>query len=113
MARLLDPIIGEGVRIEVRTAEGLWPIFADPTQIESAVLNLAFNARDAMSKGGTLIIEAVNMRREKVALETVPLGYVMIEVTDTGICMWRELGERVLQSVFTTKPAVGDTDAGL
>ncbi len=113
MARLLDPIIGEGVRIEVRTAEGLWPIFADPTQIESAVLNLAINARDAMPKGGTLIIEAVNMRRENVELEPVPHDYVMMAVTDTGIGMSQEVVDRAFEPFFTTKPAGEGTGLGL
>ena len=113
MARLLDPIIGEGVRIEVRTAEGLWPIFADPTQVESAVLNLAINARDAMPKGGTLIIEAVNMRRENVELEPVPHDYVMMAVTDTGIGMSQEVVDRAFEPFFTTKPAGEGTGLGL
>jgi two-component system, chemotaxis family, CheB/CheR fusion protein len=107
MARLLGPIIGEGVRIEVRTTEGLWPIFADPTQVESAVFNLAINARDAMPKGGAFIIEAVNMRCENVELPPGPRDYVMMSVIDTGIGMSQEVVARAYEPFFTTKPGKG------
>jgi PAS domain S-box-containing protein len=113
MARLLGAIIGEGVRIEVRTAQGLWPIFADPTQVESAVLNLAINARDAMPKGGSLIIEAVNVRRENVELGPVTRDYVMMAVTDAGIGMSQEVIDRAFEPFFTTKPAGEGTGLGL
>src|SRR5260370_18216953 len=113
MVRLLAPIIGEGVRIEVRTAEGLWPIFADPTQVEWAVLNVAINARDASPKGGTSISEPLNMRRENVELEPVPHDYGMMAVTDTGIGMSQEVVDRAFEPFFTTKPAGEGTGLGL
>ena len=112
MARLLAPVLGEHVRIETRPGEGIWPIFADPAQVESALVNLAINARDAMPEGGTLTIECANVHHE-VGLEPPPGDYVLLTVSDIGAGMSQEVIDRAFEPFFTTKPAGKGSGLGL
>ncbi|MDO9713012.1 PAS domain S-box protein [Paracraurococcus lichenis] len=108
-----------GPAIEVRTAMSpdVWTTLCDPNQLESALLNLAINARDAMPDGGHLTIKAVNesLRDGSAArlhgLE--PGEYVMVSVTDTGSGMSPDVLERVFEPFFTTKPLGQGTGLGL
>ncbi len=112
MARLLTPVLGEHVSIETRPGEGIWPIFADPAQVESALVNLAINARDAMPDGGTLEIECTNVHHG-VGLEPAPGDYVLVTVSDTGSGMTQAVIDRAFEPFFTTKAAGGGSGLGL
>jgi PAS domain S-box-containing protein len=117
MSDLLERSLGELVRLEIVTSPGLWRVEADPIQLESAVLNLALNARDAMLSGGVLTIETCNTRLDEsyVARQSeVPPGqYVMIAVTDTGVGMPKDVAERAFEPFFTTKEVGKGTGLGL
>jgi CheY-like chemotaxis protein len=117
MSDLLQRTLGEDIRLEIVTAPGLWRVEADPNQLESAILNLALNARDAMPDGGELTIETGNARLDEdyaASQAEVPPGqYAMIAVTDTGNGMPREIRERVFEPFFTTKEVGKGTGLGL
>ncbi|AYD05209.1 PAS domain-containing protein [Neorhizobium sp. NCHU2750] len=117
MEDLLRRSIGEAVEVEVATAGGLWNTFADPTQVENAVLNLAINARDAMEGTGRLTIEASNAFLDQDYASThdevEPGQYVMIAVSDTGSGMSPEIIEKVFEPFFSTKPEGKGTGLGL
>ncbi len=117
MSDLLNRALGETVRLEVISTPGLWRAEADPNQLESAILNLAVNARDAMPNGGKLTIETANAwldeRYSAAHAEVAPGNYVVIAVTDTGEGMSRGTLERVFDPFFTTKEVGKGTGLGL
>jgi signal transduction histidine kinase/CheY-like chemotaxis protein len=116
LSELLRRTLGEGITIETVGSAGLWRIHADPNQLESALLNLAVNARDAMPNGGKLTIETGNIELdERYANEAeVPAGqYVVISVTDTGTGMSPEVAARAFEPFFTTKEVGHGTGLGL
>jgi signal transduction histidine kinase/CheY-like chemotaxis protein len=117
MSELLRGTIGEQIKIETVLAGGLWRIYADPAQVESALLNLAVNARDAMPDGGKLTIETANShldeRYASAHNEVTPGQYVMISVTDTGVGMPPEVIERAFEPFFSTKGSGRGTGLGL
>lgn len=117
MSDLLRRSLGAEVRLETVLAGGLWKIHADQNQLESALLNLAVNARDAMPEGGRLTIETLNSfldSRYAAAHIGVPAGqYVMVAVTDTGTGMPAEVAAKVFDPFFTTKEAGKGTGLGL
>jgi signal transduction histidine kinase/CheY-like chemotaxis protein len=117
VAELLRPSLGATISIEcVRTA-GLWKAFADPAQLENAIVNLAVNARDAMPAGGALTIEVANsyLDDDYAARHTeVKSGqYVAISVTDSGAGMTPEIAARAIEPFFTTKADGKGTGLGL
>jgi CheY-like chemotaxis protein len=102
--------------VEVVGASGQWPILVDPNQLESAVLNLCINARDAMPNGGRLTIETANRWLDERAARRhdLPVGqYVSICVTDTGTGMTPEVIAKAFDPFFTTKPIGEGTGLGL
>ena len=117
MTGLLRRTLGEHIDVRVVETAGLWDVLADPAQVESAVLNLAINARDAMLSGGRLTIETANvMLDESYArgnAEVIAGDYVMIAVTDTGTGMPPEVIDRAFEPFFTTKEAGRGTGLGL
>jgi len=117
MSELLRRTLGEAVAIETVLAGGLWQTFADPNQLESALLNLAVNARDAMPGGGKLTIETANTHLDEAYAslhqEVVPGQYVMVAVTDTGTGMDKDTMERVFEPFYTTKEVGQGTGLGL
>jgi signal transduction histidine kinase len=117
MEELLRRTLSEATRLEFVLGGGLWPGYADPGELENALINLAVNARDAMSNGGRLTIETANtyLDDEYAAAhsEVEPGQYVMLAVTDTGSGMTPEVAERAFDPFFTTKGAAGGTGLGL
>ncbi len=109
--------IGEAVEVETIVAGGLWNTCVDPTNVESAVLNMAINGRDAMQGHGKLTIEVGNAYLDEAYarhhLDVVPGQYVMLAVTDTGSGMSPEVIERVFDPFFTTKPEGRGTGLGM
>lgn len=109
--------LGDRIAAELRAADGVWPIFVDPNQLENALLNLAINARDAMAGQGTLAIQTANRRIEDADPATragvAPGEYVAIAVADTGCGMPPEVRERAFDPFFTTKEAGKGTGLGL
>jgi CheY-like chemotaxis protein len=117
MSGLLNRTLGESIAIETVLAAGLWSTSVDVNQLESAVLNLAVNARDAMPGGGKLTIETGNVYLDEAYAsahaEVTPGQYVMIAVTDTGCGMSQETIEKAFEPFFTTKEAGQGTGLGL
>jgi CheY-like chemotaxis protein len=103
--------------VEFEPAADLWLTLCDPNQLESAVLNLSINARDAMPEGGRLTIRSRNVDVDEVKAarwQDVPAGqYVCVEVTDSGIGMLPDVAERAFDPFFTTKPPGQGTGLGL
>jgi PAS domain S-box-containing protein len=116
MHELISRTVGPEVTVQVVGAVGLWPILVDASQLESALLNLCINARDAMPNGGNLIIETANKwMDERAAREReLPAGqYVSLCVTDSGTGMTPEVIARAFDPFFTTKPLGQGTGLGL
>ena len=107
MTNLLRRTLEESVEIELMSSDDLWRCKADPGQVENALLNLAINARDAMSGNGKLTIETANVELDDVyaaaQAEVVPGPYVMFAVTDTGTGIPRADIDKVFEPFFTTK----------
>ena len=118
MSELLKSTLGEQIRLEIVGTAGLWNAFADASELENAILNLAVNARDALPGGGRITIETGNtwLDDDYVAAlaEPVPTGqYVLVAVTDTGIGMDKSTVDRVFEPFFTTKDVGKGTGLGL
>jgi signal transduction histidine kinase len=111
--------VGVGVDIKIELEEGLWPTLADPSQVESAVLNLVINARDAMPDGGTLTVETRNRTfgladyRSGGEEDIEPGDYSVVTVSDTGSGMSPETIARAFEPFFTTKAPGKGTGLGL
>jgi CheY-like chemotaxis protein len=117
MEELLRRTMGEAISLEIVTAGGLWQTLCDPHQLESAILNLAINARDAMPDGGTLTIETCNAHLDNayaaMQRDVKPGQYICICVTDTGSGMSKDTIEKAFEPFFTTKPIGQGTGLGL
>jgi signal transduction histidine kinase len=116
MEDLLRRTAGEAVRLELGHAADLWPTLCDGNQLESAILNLVINSRDAMPAGGLLTIRTSNVELDVVTESEngVSAGqYVCIAVTDTGSGMSPETVARAFDPFFTTKPIGEGTGLGL
>ena len=114
---LLRRTLGEHIDVRYVETAGLWPAMADSAQLESAVLNLALNARDAMPGGGRLTIELGNKVLDEAYArdhaEVTPGDYAMLAVSDTGHGMTPDVVKRVFEPFFTTKPDGKGTGLGL
>jgi PAS domain S-box-containing protein len=117
MEDLLRRTIGERIDLDLALADGLWVTRCDPNQLESAILNLVINARDAMPNGGRLVIETCNAHLDTAyaALRrgVAPGQYVCIAVTDTGTGMDAATLAKAFEPFFTTKPIGQGTGLGL
>jgi len=113
---LLRRTIGETIDLKIAASNDLWHTLCDPNQLESALLNLAINARDAMPDGGRLTVSTANASFESVTADTPALSpgdYICIDVTDTGTGMSAEVAARAFDPFFTTKPIGQGTGLGL
>ena len=117
MKELLRRTLREHIAIGVNTEDGLWAAFADPGQLESALLNLSLNSQDAMPSGGSLTITTQNMtldsRYQGLHPEVPPGRYVMLSITDSGTGMTPEVKARVFEPFFTTKEVGKGSGLGL
>ncbi|MBV9018831.1 MAG: response regulator, partial [Alphaproteobacteria bacterium] len=116
-ADFLQRTLGESIQVEAVGGGGLWRVEVDPNEFESALLNLAINARDAMPNGGKLTIEAGNSFLDqnycRANPEVLPGQYVMIAVTDNGSGMTKEVMDRAFEPFFSTKSVGAGTGLGL
>ncbi|WP_298865132.1 chemotaxis protein CheB [uncultured Sulfitobacter sp.] len=117
MLPILERTLGEQIGIETILADDLDATLADPGQVESAILNLAINARDAMPDGGTLTLETRNVALDAdyaaAQVDVTPGNYVCLSVTDTGTGMSPETQSRVFEPFFTTKGPGAGSGLGL
>jgi PAS domain S-box-containing protein len=104
LGEVLSRTLGSTIRVELEVAPDVWPIEVDAAELETALLNAAVNARDAMPEGGTITLSAENVPDENA---------VCISVTDTGEGIPAELMPRVFEPFFTTKPVGKGTGLGL
>ena len=113
---LLRRTIGETIDLSIVASDDLWTTLCDPNQLESALLNLAINARDAMPDGGKLTISTANATIDGITADAPALSpgeYICIDVTDTGTGMSAEVAARAFDPFFTTKPIGQGTGLGL
>ena len=117
MSELLRRTLGEGIELEAVLGGGVWRAIVDAPQLESALLNLVINARDAMEAAGRLTIETANAELDQAYadahVEVTAGQYVMIAVTDTGPGMTEDVMSRAFDPFFTTKRAGEGTGLGL
>jgi signal transduction histidine kinase len=117
MAEMLRNLLGESVSMETVLGSGLWPVAIDRNQLETAILNLAVNARDAMPSSGKLTIETSNAFLDESYVQGHPgvaTGqYSMLAVSDTGVGMTQEVAGKAFDPFFTTKESGRGTGLGL
>jgi len=117
MEDLLRRTLGDGIKLRTDLAPEEWQALTDAHQLENAILNLAINARDAMSGSGTLSIvttrETLDSRKRVGQEDIEPGDYIVVAVGDTGVGMSAETLEKVFEPFFTTKPIGQGTGLGL
>lgn len=119
MASLWRRTLTEAIEVRIPPIDGIWPTHVDPSQLESALLNLVINARDAMPNGGILTIETANMTiapgewYDGEEIEIASGDYVVISVSDNGSGMPPHVAARVFEPFFTTKPVGQGSGLGL
>ncbi|EPJ97287.1 MULTISPECIES: response regulator [Pseudomonas] len=117
MGELLQRSLNESIRLDMRLDEQLWVAEADPNQLESALLNLVLNARDAMPNGGNLVVQTCNQHLDADFTDAYtnlePGDYVVLSVQDSGCGMPEAIIGRAFDPFFTTKPIGQGTGLGL
>ena len=115
LLELFRRTVGENIEMEMKAGSDLWPARTDANQLETALLNLIINARDAMPKGGRIVISVENLAVKKgdAKIDLHPGDYVVLRVTDTGAGMPKDVIDRVFDPFFTTKPVGQGTGLGL
>lgn len=115
MRGMLGRILGEDIKFESELSPSLFTVKVDPTHIEQVILNLAFNAREAMPYGGKLIISTKNVYLDedycRRYVELTPGDYVLLSVSDTGVGMSKDILDHIFEPFFSTKE--GGTGMGL
>ncbi|TGS14989.1 response regulator [Mesorhizobium sp. M2E.F.Ca.ET.209.01.1.1] len=110
---LVAPVLGGLVRFEWKIDDSIWPVLVDAGQLELALMNLVFNARDAMPTGGSITVRAENRAIADRSDELGAGDYVVISVIDTGSGIPADLLAKVIEPFFTTKPVGKGTGLGL
>lgn len=114
---LLAPTIGEAISLNENLALDLWNTLTDPGEVETAVINLTINARDAMPQGGNITIKTANVRLasddEKLPVGVEPGDYVKLCVRDTGVGISQSVQKRIFEPFFTTKKDKEGSGLGL
>ena len=110
---LIHQAVGDGCEVKLQTDKELWLCQVDPALLETALLNLALNARDAMADGGVVLIETQNIVEEQGVAGCRPGSYVRLSVADNGCGMSPEVRDRVFEPFFTTKEVGKGTGLGL
>jgi PAS domain S-box-containing protein len=117
LERMLCRLIGEDVRIELQLEPAIWPILADPGQLEQVVINLVVNARDAMPDGGTVRITTANVRLDASTARAhgglQPGAFVSLAVTDDGLGIPASVLPHIFEPFYTTKGLGQGTGLGL
>lgn len=119
LSHMLKRVLGERIQLDQRYSPDLWSVRADSTQLGQVIINLAVNARDAMTDGGKLTIRTANLTetdcvRYRASMGALPEGdYVLIEVTDTGTGIPPEILDKIFDPFFTTKDTGKGTGLGL
>ncbi len=117
MESMLRRIIGEDINLQTSLAEELWPVQADPAQMEQVVMNLVVNARDAMPQGGTLKIQTADVVIDEIYaaqhVDVQPGEFVRLTISDTGVGMDGTVKARIFEPFFTTKERGKGTGLGL
>ncbi|MFA5119694.1 ATP-binding protein [Zavarzinia sp.] len=117
LSTLLRRLIGANIKLDLDHAQDLGPVRVDPSQFDQVIINLVVNARDAMSEGGRILIRTFNVARRELrryaALQLAPGDYVMIEVSDTGHGIPRDVLPKIFEPFFTTKEVGAGTGLGL
>ena len=117
LVSVMNQTFPKNIRIDDCSANDLWPIKANPTQLHQVLLNLCVNARDAMPSGGTLTLRAENRTLDAVTAATIPGSrtgsYLRLDVADTGTGIPQHIVERIWEPFFTTKGAGKGTGLGL
>jgi len=117
VSRMLSRTLGTNVEINHRLGRDVWPVVVDPVQLEACLVNLAANARDAMPKGGALQILTDNRHLDEdyagMHPGLAPGDYTLIEVTDSGVGMSKDILDKIFEPFFTTKQEGRGTGLGL
>src|SRR2546429_9284312 len=117
LTMLLRRLIGEKVKLDLVHGRDLWPVKVDVSQFEQVIINLAVNARDAMTDGGTLTVRTANVTSEesgRLAYKGMPAAdYVRIDITDTGTGIPAEIVDKIFEPFFSTKEGGKGTGLGL
>ncbi|PID80341.1 hypothetical protein CSA17_06200 [bacterium DOLJORAL78_65_58] len=117
MSKMLTRLIGESIVLEFRPDPNSWPVHMDPTQVDQILVNLCINARDAMPKGGRVVIRTRNTRyppnHTSLPPKQEPGDYLTLSVEDEGYGMSREVLDMAFEPFFTTKPKGQGTGLGL
>ena len=113
MKGLVAPVLGGLIRFEWLVDNSVWSAHVDVGQLELALMNLVFNARDAMPSGGTISVRARNRTIETSSEDLVPGDYVVISIKDTGVGIPQDILSKVVEPFFTTKPVGKGTGLGL
>lgn len=115
MRELITLTLGETVELNIKQDTKTWPVLVDPSQLETTILNLAVNARDAMPHGGQLIIDSINVTLDETEMDDgmVAGDFVMLSVSDSGEGIPEDLQDKVLQPFFTTKDVGKGSGLGL
>src|SRR5262249_7889019 len=106
--KMLSRLLGESVSVTFKPGDNLWRTVIDPGLLQTTLVSLGTNARDAMPKGGLLLVETSNTALDAVQagrfVDVNPGDYVLVSVTDSGVGMSAETAKRAFEPFFTTKP---------
>lgn len=112
-AALIRTSLGDRIRLSVSSFEKIWPIHVDASELQSALINLAVNAKDAMPDGGEFVIRGENIEVLQASGSLKSGEYVVISCSDTGVGMPASVAQRAFEPLFTTKSASAGTGLGL